>query len=801
MVLAGSETQNWAMPLQPFPPPTSKKLPDDRPAQSGPSARARITQGATMIIVVLFTLLLLAGILAATLGLGLSSRQNTADQAATLQAQFAAESQMAVVKRRLYDYQIMLSPSRPGPNNTTITNINVSPSTTKAELQTYAEQFCNYNSSSNTWNTINEFNTARSIDDPDIFIGAQQCKVNANIVGADQFEVLADIITPEAYDILAISSERPSDVNNSDIVEDWWTSLLTTEKGDTNWKINIRALRVVKLTPARYRFYFGVQNVKARGQVSAAQRVLTGVRAQDGEWWIDIQLPNLLEDVLMTNHHRAKPPSGTAYTPNGDPGINFTDQRFDGSIHTNEKFLFDGSSSATFVGKVSSVGCIDLPENGRPDSGDCEKTAGVYIRGSGLNSAPDSAITDIERDTAIADRVVEFPRTVNFIKNSQDLSKIDYAKTDFTAAYKPLPENENDQVEAAQQGGLYFGGSVDSMTMKAADGNGNALTAYSNNKWTEAAGDIYQYISLTRKEVSTTRNCVTGTWVIADKKSGKIYKPTAAYNNQPQNIEGNLAKKTQVVSGKTRYYIRSVVCNSIDSTTTINEEYRYGSDMILKKKPASGPWSNAVTVRNNFNGVIYSPNFSDVTGPSRIGGDTTGAINKAPPALASFAKITLAASGNVKISSDLTLSETPCSFSEVKGTPPCTRKPANILGVYSQDGNVTFGAGAPRNLNIHAAIIASSGEVTVEDYNTRPQNGNIKIIGSLIENWYGAFGTYGNGSGTGYGRDFTYDNRLATGITPPFFPVSPRWDVKTAADVSKNRLFNIIPSNVKSGSF
>ena len=43
-------------------------------------------------MVVLFTMLLLAGILAATLRLSLGSRQNTGDQKATLQAQYAAES-------------------------------------------------------------------------------------------------------------------------------------------------------------------------------------------------------------------------------------------------------------------------------------------------------------------------------------------------------------------------------------------------------------------------------------------------------------------------------------------------------------------------------------------------------------------------------------------------------------------------------------------------------------------------------------------------------------------------------------
>ena len=105
-------------------------------------------------------------------------------------------------------------------------------------------------------------------------------------------------------------------------------------------------------------------------------------------------------------------------------------------------------------------------------------------------------------------------------------------------------------------------------------------------------------------------------------------------------------------------------------------------------------------------------------------------LDKAPPALASFAKITLAASGDIGIASDLTVSETPCTFSETKATQPCTRNPGNVLGIYSQNGNVIVRTTTPRNVNIHAAIMASTGQATVENYNSRPQSGSVKLIGS-----------------------------------------------------------------------
>lgn len=67
------------------------------------------TAGAAVILVVLLTLLLLAGILSASLRLSLSSRQNTADQTAALGAQYAAESQVALAESRFRDIQRLLT--------------------------------------------------------------------------------------------------------------------------------------------------------------------------------------------------------------------------------------------------------------------------------------------------------------------------------------------------------------------------------------------------------------------------------------------------------------------------------------------------------------------------------------------------------------------------------------------------------------------------------------------------------------------------------------------------------------------
>lgn len=746
-----------------------------------------------MLVVVLFTLLLLAGILAATVRLSLGSRQNTADQAATLRAQYAAESQLSLVKSQLRDYQLLLSPSRPGPDGTTIDQMSVPPSVTKEELLEYAEEYCNKSGLSNAWSDANEFKTARTDLDKDVFTDPKECIVDPTITNADQYDVLAKFVTPVAYNVLP-SIERPSDVNSEASRLTWWTTLLNNEKSNSNSKFNIRAIRVVKLTPTRYRFFVGVKDAKARGTSSNATRVLAAKRTTNGDWWFEIVLPSLLDDVLMTNHHRAKPAvnvdgSYRNYAPDGAPGVNFTDQIFDGSVHTNEKFLFDGSSSAQFKDKVSSVGCIDLPGDGRPASGNCQKTAGVYIEGD-PKTPPDSQDTDELRNKWIADEVAKRPdRTVSFVKQATDNTKIDYTRTVFTAAYKPLPDNENDQKTAAATNGISLGSQPFDITLKAANANGVSPTSYTNQKWSETTGNIYQYITIKRYLTRIESVCTYGAWQYVNRTT---------YNS----VTDNNLKQSFTFLGTTYYQIRSRTCadKAVETGVTATDEYRYGPDKKLYLKSPTGTWSNATLVKENFNGVIYGDSIKSVSGPARTDDVDPGDLGKIPPALASFAGITLAATGNIRIDSDLTMSETPCTFAETKANPPCTRKPNNILGIYSQSGDIVFTANTKRNLNIHAAIIASTGEVTVENFKTRPQNGNVNLIGSLIENWYGAFGQYGS-SNTGYGRNFTYDYRLRSGITPPFFPVSPRWDIIAASSVSSKKLNDLVLNQSVTSSY
>jgi hypothetical protein len=76
-------------------------------------------------------------------------------------------------------------------------------------------------------------------------------------------------------------------------------------------------------------------------------------------------------------------------------------------------------------------------------------------------------------------------------------------------------------------------------------------------------------------------------------------------------------------------------------------------------------------------------------------------------------------------------------------------------------------------VDIHSILMAKSGVVTVDDYDTLAPRGAVTVLGGVISNNYGAFGMMNPGTGdlaSGYGRNFVYDTRMETSTTPPYFP-------------------------------
>jgi hypothetical protein len=130
-------------------------------------------------------------------------------------------------------------------------------------------------------------------------------------------------------------------------------------------------------------------------------------------------------------------------------------------------------------------------------------------------------------------------------------------------------------------------------------------------------------------------------------------------------------------------------------------------------------------------------------------------------------ELTVAATSDIIITNNLTYENyTP-------GASPSAEGATNLLGILSWGGNVRISTTAPNDISVHATVMSPTHEFNVDNYNSGSSRGTATILGGVIENTYGAFGTFSaSGSNTGYGRNFVYDTRMKRGNAPPFFPTT-----------------------------
>lgn len=107
------------------------------------------------------------------------------------------------------------------------------------------------------------------------------------------------------------------------------------------------------------------------------------------------------------------------------------------------------------------------------------------------------------------------------------------------------------------------------------------------------------------------------------------------------------------------------------------------------------------------------------------------------------------------------------------GSTPSAEGATNLLGVMSWNGNVRIATSAPNDISVHATVMTPTGEFRVDNYNSGATRGTATVLGGVIENTYGPFGTFGSAV-TGYGRNFVYDTRMRKGMSPPYFPTIAR---------------------------
>jgi len=162
---------------------------------------------------------------------------------------------------------------------------------------------------------------------------------------------------------------------------------------------------------------------------------------------------------------------------------------------------------------------------------------------------------------------------------------------------------------------------------------------------------------------------------------------------------------------------------------------------------------------------------------------------------------TIAASGRIDITNHLRYEDPPDPADP-------TDNPVNVLGLFSQSQDIRIALTAPDDLVLHAVMMAGTpgpndpdprynASVTAVNYSSRRIQGQVHVLGGIIEEYYGAFGTFDGTTGaprTGYGRDFAYDTRMSRGLSPPYFPTTTLFTLVEGSVPPGGPLTNVRPT-------
>ncbi|GGR21501.1 hypothetical protein GCM10008957_37160 [Deinococcus ruber] len=697
-----------------------------------------------MILTVLIVLLLLAVILATTGQLALSARRSSADQNATLQAQYVAESGVARAQARLNLISKLLDTSgtvTTADGQVVKTGLQIPDGTASTQIGTMVQSLCGV--------AALPAPSATPLPCPDMStVGGVLNTLTSKT--ASRLDLFTTYIKPDAFPALGY----PLDATLPSPVQSFWTEVFSNAAsngltwsgaaGDGTYTTNVglKLQSVQRSATDKYVLVLAVPRVAASGTVSSASRKLAV--SSPTTYRLEIGRGSFAQYALFTNHHFLDAASETACQndPVNCDRITFISKTsFSGPVHTNEVFNFE--ENPVFSGSVSSAGCVP------------NFTTSVDITGtemcSGITPGAYSKHT-FTSAAAIGSSTTEIIPSI--CGGGGGCSKPDFKNgVNWNANYVPLPTNSNDQQAAAHAGGLYLGGGVSDL--------GLAVSTPSTAPTPPSGYPKAQLISYTKGGATTQ---------LATTPDHRVFV-----------LVGGAWKAAVQVAATGEW---------VDAASAAG-----AAALAANTNPL------APTAYSSFNGVIYADaprnadgsvatdaNGQPVTGIQRLHGpartpasDTTSTPANTPPAVADFAQLDVVSNGTVHVGSDLTYETPPCTGTAQ--TPNCTAPAVtNMLGIYSAEGDVALdspvnygAAGMPVNAKIQAVLMASKGRVTVDGYDQGAADdsmGNVYLLGGVIENYYGAFGKT---DGRGYGRDFVYDVRTSEGIMPPSFPTVKTW--------------------------
>lgn len=284
----------------------------------------------------------------------------------------------------------------------------------------------------------------------------------------------------------------------------------------------------------------------------------------------------------------------------------------------------------------------------------------------------------------------------------------------------PMPTNNFDQ-QAAALGIPPTGTAPSNNTIN------SWLTAGASSSGSTPANGIY----IPRNP--TTGQVAGGIYVQGDLSTCKMWADTVANRQWLQLSQGGT--------------VRTILIDRANNQTKVWNS----------SSTAGSPTDTWTGYPNDF--VLYvTGGINDLRGPDRTGGIV-------PPAIAENTKMTISTTNDIVIQRDIT-----CDSYNAN---------TNVLGMFTTNGKIRIGSGAPNDMNLDAFVMAahaSNGEFVVDNYSTGSPRGMFHLRGGIVEQYYGGFFTFNASNGallTGFGRDYHYDKR---GLIPPYYPQTTRFN-------------------------
>lgn len=208
----------------------------------------------------------------------------------------------------------------------------------------------------------------------------------------------------------------------------------------------------------------------------------------------------------------------------------------------------------------------------------------------------------------------------------------------------------------------------------------------------------------------------------------------------PITLPNDLSEITNASVSGGRKYTGDIYVTLHPGTAANND----GKAYIRSGNSASGPIIDSVALNDpGFNGVIL--------GTARV--NVEGTLD---------GKLTVSSQTSVYVQNDVLYERNPRFVTS-----------DDVLGLVAEQNVVVANNAANNNhCEIHGSVFARTGSLMAENYNTRPIAGELRLLGSIVQDTRGAVGTFsGSTLNSGFSKRYRYDDRLADqSFRPPFYP-------------------------------